>query len=40
MSFLDPYSPNRRISLWWVARGLLLLAVAAAAWGLWALLGD
>jgi len=36
MSFLDPYSPNRRVPLLWVARCALLLVVAGlAALGWW-----
>ncbi|HZJ69840.1 MAG TPA: hypothetical protein VFF36_02840 [Planctomycetota bacterium] len=37
MSFLDPYSKNRRVPLLLVARLALLLLVALLAWGAWAL---
>jgi len=37
MSFLDPYSKNRRVPLLLVARLALLLLVALLAWGIWAL---
>jgi len=37
MSFLDPYSKNRRVPLLLVARLALLLIVALLAWGIWAL---
>jgi hypothetical protein len=36
MSFLDPYSKNRRVPLLLVARLALLLLVALLAWGAWA----
>jgi hypothetical protein len=35
MSFLDPYSRNRRIPLVLLARLLLLAVVAALAWWIW-----
>jgi len=37
MSFLDPYSKNRRVPLLLLARLLLLLLLALLAWGAWAL---
>ena len=37
MSFLDPYSKNRRVPLLIVGRLVLLGLVALLAWGLWAL---
>lgn len=42
MTFLDPYSKNRRVPLFFLARLLLLLLVALLAWGaysLWRRLG-
>jgi hypothetical protein len=35
MSFLDPYSGNRRVSLWWLGRLALLAIVALVGWGAW-----
>lgn len=37
MTFLDPYSKNRRLPLILLARLLLLLLVAFLAWGAWSL---
>jgi hypothetical protein len=37
MSFLDPYSKNRRVPLLIVARLVLLVLLALLAWGAWAL---
>jgi hypothetical protein len=39
MTFLDPYSKDRRVPLVWIARVLLLAAVAVIAWLLFKLVG-
>jgi hypothetical protein len=37
MSFLDPYSKNRRVPLLLLGRLVLLALAALLAWGAWAL---
>ncbi len=37
MSFLDPYSPNRRIPLLWIGRAVLLVVVVGLYFGVRAL---
>jgi len=39
VTFLDPYSKDRRVSLVWIARVLLLAVVVLIAWLLFKLVG-
>lgn len=40
MSFLDPYSRNRRVPLVWIGRAALLAIAAGLAWLAWSLIGG
>ncbi len=40
MTFLDPYSPNRKVPLLWLARLALLAVVAGLAWLGWRAFAD